>query len=356
MRKHQRRIAQFPALLVFLSFLFGLANFIDTSFRLIYTYMLSGSYPLGTDLKPLLFLLQATCLILFIYHTAVHNKSSVPVGSLGSLLKLQLFVAFTIISLFFLYELGIPARYGVIYYAEAVWLLSFILGSVFVCFWFFSKLFKEPSYRSFSVVFLLVGLGFVSRVISEVYFWPQTFLNLSLPSEVDLGSRLSTTLLVLFALFYTLALLWYRRTSEKTPASILKRPQVYVVLLAFLLPLFMNSYKEGLFSLIVRTTVYWGLSYSGQDWYFSSLYLAALAAYVFVIVDLAKRLDHSLGSSLILLSVMAFPWSGITVYDPVGYSSIPGNLLALSGLIVGFFMGRESPKKLNVALDTESGL
>jgi len=341
MQKRRSGIFEIPAVLVLLSFLFGLSNFVDTSLRLLFTFMLTIPYPSELNLKPAFFVLQVACLALFIYYIRNRNRSFARAG-LGDLLTLQLAVLVTIVFLFLL-ELLNPAMYGLIYYVGAVWLLVYVLGLSLTSFWFFSKLRQERSYQALSTIFLLIGLAFISTAISEIYLWPQTFLNIALPPEGEVGSRLLTTVLIAAAPFIARALLSFRRRIAKPSTSLLKNTTLYAVIAASLVPFFLNNYKEGLFPLIIRTIVYWGLGYSGQDWYFTSLYLAALVVYLSLIINLHRRLDHSTASNLILLGAVSFPWNGIMVFD-FGYSSIAGNMLSLSALIVGFFLRKEESK------------
>ncbi len=135
------------------------------------------------------------------------------------------------------------------------------------------------------------------------------------------------------ALFFTWTYLTFRKKAFFSLTTVFK---FSIVIIALALPFFLNNIKEGLITMIIRAIVYWGLGYSGYSWYYTSLYLAAITIYIFLIKDVKASLNSSIASTLILLGVISFPWNGIMVYE-FGYSSIPGNLLSLNALITGFF-------------------
>lgn len=324
-------------LFAFLSFLFGLANFLDTTLKLVFSYMSSISYPSLTNLKPALFILQAMCLAFFIYYIA-RKHHSVESDSVQSVQRLQILVLIMIVSVFFFDLLMKQIEYGgFVYYTSTIWLLSYFVGLAATCYWFSAKLVKIDRYLRFAPVFILLGLAFTLNVVASVFFWPQTFFQLALPSEVDVGSRLLTTTFVLAALFYASIQLMFRGGAKKSFISSLRDVRLYIVFAAFLLPLLLDVYKEGLLSLVIRTIVYWSLGYTGREWYFTGLYFAAFVTYIFLILHLRKRLPSSTKSALIFLGVLSFPWNGIMVFD-FGYSSIPGNMLSLNALITGSFI------------------
>lgn len=318
---------------VFLSFLFGLSNFVDTLLRLMFLYMMPFKYPLATSLKPLFFVLQALCLIGFLLQMRFSNKPSINTRFSG-LLNMHLIIFATTILLFFFYETINPGKYGIIFYTGSIWFICYVTGLSITCFWFFSKLSREPFFRTFSIVFLLVGLAFFTKFLNEIYFWPQTLFGFSLPSDIERVTMLSPAIFMGLALFYT----WIRlSTRENVCISLSSIFKSSVVIITLLLPIIWNNYKDSLINMIIRAIIYWGLGYSGYGWYFISLYLTAFVAYLFLVKALSKRLDRSTASYLILLGVISFPWNGLMVFD-FGYSSILGNILSLDALITGFFM------------------
>jgi len=317
---------------VFLSFLFGLSNFIDTFLRLLFFYMLPVAYPLKTSLKPFFFGFQALCFLLFVYQ--LRNSLKLRNGKFSGLLSLQLSILAVTVSLFLLYQLAFPGKYGVLPYTSLLWLACYIVGLSMTSFWFGSKLEKTEGYQLFSVVFFLIGFAFLVNVFTEIYLLHQTLFRYALPRIVDQVGRFAPSVFMTLALFYTWICLAFRRKTKVSIATFFK---FLVVIVAIILPFFLNSYKEGLFNLIIRAIVSWGLGYSGYDWYYTSLYFAAIIIYVFLIMDLSKHLNGSVALTLILLGVVSFPWNGIKVYD-FGYSSIPGNLLSLDAIVTGFFM------------------
>ncbi len=327
-------------LFVFLSFLFGLANFLDTTLKLMFSYMSSLSYPSWTYLKSVFFILQAICLAFFVLHITKENRS-VENKNVQFAQRLHLLVLTTVVFVFFFDLLMDQIKYGgFVYYTSGIWLFSYLVGLAVTCFWFSAKLLNTDRYLRFAPVFLLLGLAFTSNVVASVFFWPQTFFHVALPSEVDVGSRLLTTTLVLAALFYASAQLIPKGSVRKNLASSLRDVRLYLVFAIFLLPLLMDAYKEGLFSLVVRALVYWGLGYTGRDWYFTGLYLAAFVTYLFLVLSLRRRLPSSVSSTLIFLGVVSFPWNGIMVFE-FGYSSILGNMLSLNALITGFLIASQ---------------
>ncbi|MFQ5822301.1 MAG: hypothetical protein ACE5I5_20185 [Candidatus Heimdallarchaeota archaeon] len=261
------------------------------------------------------------------------NKPSINTKFSG-LLNMHLAIFATTILLFFFYETINPGKYGIIFYTDSIWLICYVTGLSVTCFWFFSKLSKETRFQTFSIVFLLIGLAFFSKFLNEIYFWPQTLFGFSLPPDIERVTMLSPAIFMGLALFYT----WIRlSTKENVDISLPSIFKSSVVIIALLLPIIWNNYKDGLINMIIRAIVYWGLGYGGYGWYFVSLYLAAFVAYLFLVKALSKRLDRSTASYLILLGIISFPWNGLMVLD-FGYSSIPGNILSIDALIAGFSM------------------
>lgn len=336
---YPKKLIKPPLLFVFLSFLFGLSNFIDTSLRLS-----PFPYPPEIILKPLFFVLQAFCLIGFLFHMMSYNKPE-----FRNILNLHLFVLTTTIVLFFVYEAINLGKYGItiLFINHSIWFICYLAGLSVTCFWFFSKLLKETRFRKLSVVFLFVGLAFFTNFLNEIYLWPQTLFDYPLPPEIERITMIAPALFMGHALFYTWGRLAIRKKSTKknvavSPALIFK---LFVLIIALLLPLIWNNYREGLINMIIRAIIEGGLGYPrGSGWLSVSLYLVAFVTYVFLIKHLKKRLDQTIPSYLILLGVVSLPWNGLMVLH-IGYSSIPGNILSIDALIVGFFLRKHRSER-----------
>jgi hypothetical protein len=295
--------------------------------------MLSLVYPPGTSLKPLFFVLQSFCLMGFLFQMTSRNKHSAKPGFWG-LLYLHLAVLATTVILFFVYVAIDLGKYGIIRYTDSIWIVCYVVGLSVTCFWFFSKLLREPRFRTFSIVFLFIGLAFFIHFLNIIYLWPQWLFGYPLPSDFERVTRYSPPIFMGLALFYTWIRLSIRRNVAVSLASFFK---FFVVIMTLLLPYIWNSYRRGLINLIINATINAGLEYYGYSWYSVSLYLAAFVTYIFLVKRLSKSLDQTIASYLILLGVLSFPWNGLTLLDR-GYSSIPGNILSIDAIIVGFFL------------------
>jgi len=299
--------------------------------------MLPVEYPLKTSLKPFFFGFQALCFLLFIVQ--LRNSQELSQNQkISGLLGLQLPIFGVTVFLFFLYQVAFPGKYGLLPYTALTWLACYLTGLSITGFWFGSKLKKTQNYKFFSIIFFLIGLAFLANILTEIYLLPQTLFKYALPHIVDQIGKYAPPVFMTVALFYTWIYLTLRRKARISFSIALK---FLVVILAFALPFFLNFYKGGLLNMIMRAIVYWGLGYIGYDWYYASLYLAAIVVYFFLIGDLNTHLDMSVASNLLLFGVISFPWNGINVYE-FGYSSIPGNLLSLDAIITGFYMLRKT--------------
>jgi hypothetical protein len=302
--------------------------------------MLPIEYPLKVSLKPFFFGFQALCLLLFIIYQLRNSHKLYADNKMLGLLRWQLLIFVITVFLFFLYQLAFPGKYGLLLYTKLIWLACYVAGLSITSFWFSLELRKEKNYQLFSIVFFLIGLAFLANMLTEIYLLPQTLFNYVLPHIVDQIGKFTPPIFMVAALFFTWIYLTFRRGVTSSFTTVFK---FSIVTIALALPFFLSNYKEGLITLIIRAIVYWGLGYGGYGWYYASLYLAAIAGYVFLIENLKASLNRSLASSLILLGVISFPWNGIMVYE-FGYSSILGNLLSLDALITGFFMLRKQDK------------
>lgn len=322
-----------PAVFVLLSFVFGLANFVDTFLRLMFSYMMPFPYPLSADLKPFFLLFQTVFLAFFLFQlkTATWSKS---LNWFRNLFAVEVFVTAVIFALFFLYQFSLATDANTIFITDGFWMAAFIIGPVFLSFLFALKL-QEGHNRAFSAVFLLIGLSLVSAMVSAMYFWPQTFFHFVLPTIVDVGGRLTATLFMLGALFLAALVHWRKGLTHENILPNLRKPAFFLAVFAVVLPVFLEFYKEGLFNMVIRAVVYWGLGYSGSGWFFASLYLLALIVYLQLIYSLRMKINDSLGSRLVLLGAASLPWNGIFIFN-IGYSAIPGLMLSLDAIIIGF--------------------
>ncbi len=324
-RRWLKRLIEPPIIFVFLSFLFGLSNFVDTFLMIFFRYMFPFAYP-PVNLKPLFFVLQSFCLSGFLFQMTSQSKHSAkPEFRSLLILHLAFFVIFGVaIFLFSIYEVMNPGVYSVINYRNLFWRTWYLVSLSGSCFWFFYKLLRKHRFRIFSIIFLLIGLAFFAEVLNETYRWP---------SDIERVTMYSPAFLMGLALFCTWIYLLVRKKVAFNLTSISK---FLTMIIVFLLPSILDNYKSGLINLIIRSTVDWGLGYSGYGWHSVSLYLASFVAYIFLIKHISKHLDQTLASNLILLGVVSSPWNGLMILD--GYSSIPGNMLSIDALIVGFFL------------------
>lgn len=290
-----------------------------------FRYMLPSAHPL-INLKPLFFFLQSFCLIGFLFQITSYSQHSAKPEFQGLLIMhLALFVIFSATTfLFSIYEATNPGVYSVINYRKLVWRVWYVVGLSGTCFWFFYKLLRENRFRIFSIIFLFMGTAFFAKFLNEAYLWS---------SDIERVTMYSPAFFMGLALVCAWIYLSIKREVVFSPNSTFEFLTAIIVLF---LPSILDNYKNGVVNLIIRSTVDWGLGYSGYGWYSTSLYLVSFVAYIFLIKHLSKCLDQTLASYLILLGVVSSPWNGLMILN--GYSSIPGNLLSIDALIVGFFL------------------
>ena len=326
--------------LIFLSFLFGFINFLDTTFRLFFFYMSETPYPLSTILKPFFFVLQTIFLIVFIKKLRFLELKGAFNREMRSLLVFQTLL---ITALIILYSSSIayplPGQY-----VELAEFVLFWLGPVFSSFWIACVMFRHQR-RNLSIVFLVVGLAFLTKPLEGLYFWSQTYLSIALPYPVVAIGMFGPLLLMTLALFSALIFI-VQKFKIRINSSILFSRYFLAACAALAFPAVLELANRGLGNLIIRAVVYWGLSYTGFDWYSVSLLLASLVVYIYIVRKLGSKLDHSLASNLIKLGCLSFVWNGAAILV-FGYSSIPGNLLSLDAIAVGIMLIGPFQKKLN---------
>jgi len=322
-----------PILFISLSFAVGVLNFLDTFVRLMYSFMARATYPLEVYLKPVFFLAQAVSLILFIRSVRFVQNPVVSDRRLSRFFATQLVLIVVVILLYMDFQLTALARLSTAnIFLELAFNLAYLVALSGTCFWFAIELINHNKWKWLSIVFVLIGLAFVTAFLEPMFFWSQNYVNLVFPSQLALVSTYAPHTLMFLAAMSTVAII-IRQTSLKN-SSLSFRLALLLFVPAFLLPLIWEGYKEGLINFVIRDVFYWGFGYSGYQWYAVSFYLMAFVAYIFTCRELSRRSDHTLAFSLILLGVASFPWNGVVPLK-VGYSSILGNVISLSSIITG---------------------
>jgi len=323
-----------PVYLVSFSFVVGVFNFLDTFVRLMFSFMVpETSYPLGVYLKPIFILAQATFLIAFIRTVRFVQKPIVSGPMLSRFFAAHMVLAVVVFLLYvdFL-VLAVVNMYTVNAFLQLVFNLVYVFSLSGTSFWFALKLLRKDKWQSWSIVFILIGLVFMLSFLESMFFWSQNYLGLAFPSQLAIIATYTPPTLMFFAAMFTIVFLLMRTPTENSSLLIKLASVLFVP--AFLLPLFWDSYKEGLVNQIIRDVFYWSFGYSGSQWYSVSFYLMAILAYFLAWKELSKRSDHSVAYSLIVWGVASFPWNGIVLLK-AGYSSILGNVISLCSIITG---------------------
>ena len=326
-----------PTTLVFLSFIVGVVSFLDTTFRLFFLYTSETPYPPSTILKPLFFVLQTVFLLIFIKKLRFSKLA----GSLNREIRILLvFQTLLITALLTLYSGNVLSNvFSYTLPGQYVGLAEFVLfwlGPALSSFWIAASVFRKQR-ETLSFVFLIVGFAFLAKPLEELYFWGQTYFNLALPYPVVVVGMLGPLLLMAVALFFSLIVVVHKFKLRIKNFSILYNPYFLAACFAVVLPAVLVGVNRGLGNLIIRAVVYWGLSYTGFDWYSVSLLLVSLVVYVYIVRKLGSKLDNSLASNLIKLGCLSFVWNGVAIIV-FGYSSIPGNLLSLDAIALGLML------------------
>ncbi len=335
-----------PILPLFLSFLLGVISFLDTTFRLVFFYVLDVSYTLSIYLKPIFFICQALFLAYFI--------KSVRFAPLGQkidktarwLLTFHLILVIVSIVLFLesLLGVGLPGQY-----IDLAWMVLFWVGPCLTAFLTFARMVKRRIIWV-AVVFFVSGIAFLVKPLESLYFWLQTYFGLALPyGVVALGTFgpliLMTSALAICALYFCLHL-----KASKGYFSALRNPIFPLASAAILLPAFLEGVKDSLPNMIVRTLGYWGLGYVGFGWYAVSLYFFSFICYIFIIRRLSSKTENSLAINLIKFGALSLAWNGVTIFL-FGYSSILGNVLSIDAIMIGIIMRMGERPPINSSIN-----
>jgi len=322
-----------PTLFVSFSFAVGVLNFLDTFVRLMYSFMVRAPYPLDVYPKPIFFLAQAVGLILFIRSVCFAQKPVVSDPTLSRFFAAHIVLAVVVVLLYVDFQLTALIGIGIVnVFLQLAFNLVYLVALSGTSFWFALKLRTQNKLKWLSIVFVLIGLAFVTVFLEPMFFWSQNNIGLVFPSELALLGTYAPHVLMFLAAMSTVAIL-FLQTSVKN-SSLSFRLSLFLFVPAFFLPFAWDGYKDGLINFVIRDVFYWGFGYSGYQWYAVSFYLMSFAAYIITWRVISNRSDHTLAFSLIVLGVASFPWNGVVPLQ-VGYSSIPGNVISLSSIITG---------------------
>ena len=317
--------------LIFLSLLFGIINFFDTTFRLFFYYMSEIPYPISTLLKPIFFMLQTVFLILFISKLIISKLKGSSYRAIRTLLVFQLLIIMVFLTLYS-NSFAFPLQGQFVELAEFV---LFWLGPAISSFWIAFLMFQRQK-RNLSIVFLIIGFAFLIKPLEGLYFWTQTYFNFALPYPLVSIGMFGPLLIMAIALLSALVVI-VQKFKIRINFTTLFRPYFWAACAALAFPVVLVVANRSLGNLIIRAVVYWGLSYSGVDWYSVSLLLVSLVVYIYIVRKLGSKLDDSLASNLIKLGCFSFVWNGVAILL-FGYSSISGNLLSLDAIAAGLML------------------
>lgn len=325
-----------PVLFVLVSFIAGLMNFVDTSVRLLYIYMLHTSYPLSIYLKPVFLIVQAFSLLLLLATALRMPKEQISFQKLYSFLAVQLILAVLVLLLYidFLFVAVVGLSSSLIY-IELALNLSYLVVLTGTCLWFALWLLRNDKWKWVSIVFVMIGLAFGTFFLERMFFWSQNYTSLALPGKIaEIGMYGPHVFMFLAGILAVLIL--FLKTSTRN-ASGVSKPLLLLFIPAFFLPFFWKAYKDGLINFVLMGFIYWSFGYVGAEWYSISsvsLYLVTITSYFLVLKGLSQQLTSSVASALIILGVASLPFNGITLFY-LNYSSIPGNLVSLNSIIMG---------------------
>jgi len=321
-----------PTFFVSISLIIGVLNFLDTFVRLMFDSVVHQPYPLGLFLKPVFFLAQAAAFLLFIWAVRFVEKPFVS-GSeslhfFGAHVVLALTAVLLYVDFVVLSFAGISSANAFMQFA---FYLVYLVALAGTCFWFAWKLMEHIRWRVFSLVFLLVGFAFAAAFLEPMLFWSQNYAGLVFSSELAYFGTYAPHVFMFLAAVLCLAIVLLSGWSKQMGPS---RFALFLLVPAIWLPLLWDGYRDGLVNFIVRDAFYWGLGYSGFQWFSVSFYFVSVVAYVVVWRVVSRTSGGSLAYSLIALGVASFPWNGVTPFR-AGYSSVPGNALSLSSIVAG---------------------
>ncbi|MFQ6068213.1 MAG: hypothetical protein ACE5KD_01580 [Candidatus Bathyarchaeia archaeon] len=324
-----------PTSIIFFSFILSIINLVDTVFRIFFSYVKGIPYPLGLFLRPIVFILQSVLCINFLdkardSDTATSNKE------FKGLLEIQLiFVIFTL-SLFVLYSLLDFGKLGyLVFYFDMLWLFVYTIIP-FTALWFGITLIKMGRRKLATIPFFFISFSFLSAIPDKIFFWTQNVFGITIPESLAYVGSYGPHIFMFLAVFSTLVGLIYK--NKTFPLYLISLVAVTI------LPVVMEFYREGLINMIIKSVFYWGLGYKGYGWFSVGVFLASFVAYILSIKNLKSRYAQYGSSMLLLLGTMSLPFNGVMLLFQ-GFSSIPGNVLSLDSIILGFLI-KESNRKL----------
>lgn len=297
-----------------------LVNLADSTARYLATYYLAEPYPLGGAVRPLVF--AGAVLLAGAFGLWARSEASGRVLSPRSLEGVAFLAAATgllYLDVKVLAALGVPVPYAV---ADAAWFALYALALVAFPVFLALRL-RRPFGWAVAGIFLLLAAGFLAKLLEHLYFWVQNVSPAALPYGLVLVGMFGPGIAVASAGFLALAV-----TLRRGPIAVPSRAFVGVLAVPLLplIPATMQALGASLPNLILRGWIFWSLGYVGYGWFTPSLFAAAFAAYLFLLV---RHRAKTFPRRLLFLALLVFPLSGVFVLF-LDYSSIPGNLLALA--------------------------
>jgi len=322
-----------PILFVSFSFAIGVLNFLDTFVRLIYSFMVRAPYPLGVYLKPVFFLAQTVSLILFIRSVRFTQNPFFSETKLSRFFSAHLVLIVVVILLYVDFQFLALAGMSVsTAFLQLAFYLTYLVALTGTSFWFAFELLKWNKWKWMFIVFILIGLAFVTAFLEPVFFWSQNYVGFVFPSELSLVVTYAPHILMFFASMSSIAILFLQTSVKNSPFWF--RFALLLLVPSLLLPMLWDGYKDGLINFMIRDVIYWGFGYSGSQWYSVSFYLMSFVAYIIMWKAVSKCSHLAMEYSLIAWGVASFPWNGVVPLK-VSYSSIPANVISLSSIITG---------------------
>ncbi len=301
--------------------LFGLLllNLADSTARYSATYYLATSYPLGTVVKP--FVLAGTVTLATLFAIWARDRAS---GNILTCRILEATVCIAVATGILFLDTKVLTSLGLslpCVLMDALWFALYALGLVALPLIFAVRVRNQYGW-TIPAIFLLLAIGFFTKLLEHLYFWVQSVSSLTFPYITVLVGMFGPPSVIAAAGFVALGTeLRKRRITIPSGAFW----ALLVIPLAPLVPAAVQALGTPLPNLILRGWTFWSLGYTGYSWYTPSLFVAAFATYVFLLV---RRRSRHPARRLLFLALLTFPLNGIFVLF-LDYSSIPGNLLSL---------------------------
>ncbi len=309
------RQLQFVLLALFAVLVLGLA---DATARYFAVYYTGETYPLGTVVRPAVFLGATVLLVAFALIARRYlgaDRQGLRLANASAVLGVLtgvLFVDGKVLGI-----LGVPLPSG---FSDAMWFVLF--GAALVAI----PLVLAVRIRSrfdwgLAIVPVLLATGFLAKLLDPLYFWLQNG-GIRPPYGVVLVGMFAPTIAIPAAGFLALAL-----DLRRNPVLVPSRPfwLLTAVPASFLVPVAAQVFGSSLPNLIMRGWTFWTLGYVGYGWVTPSLFVAAAVAYGVLLLRLRSRDPDR---RLLFLALLTFPLSGVFVFF-LDYSSIPGALLSV---------------------------